>query len=265
MKPPLILLDFDGVIADSAYECFESAYNASILISDQIQTPSAPFLKQIPKHELQSAFIFYRGIVGPPEHFLPLIGLIEQLYEQDLLYKIDDPNIATIFKTLVNNCQPYFNLFKITFFDVRHKSMQSIDTFMELNKPTRFTNRLIDIYKDNWPFYILSSKDETALATWFEHKKIKVLDIIGNQKLERFSGNKYAAVKAIFFENKSEFSTGIFIDDFVENLDPRFESLGINNYFANWGYGKLAFPFTSVNEEMAIHYIQKLQQPVSVN
>ena len=91
---------------------------------------------------------------------------------------------------------------KNCFFMIRKKNIKNIDNFMKLNKPTKFSNKLKLMFGNNWPIYILSSKDENTIREWLDFHKIKVRKIIGNRALSKYQNNKYNIVEKIFFYEK---------------------------------------------------------------
>ena len=79
MISPLILIDFDGVIVDSAPECFETSYQSILLLRKEYSLNDTYCVRKISKEKLKSIFLNYRGIVNPPEHFLTLMILAKKL------------------------------------------------------------------------------------------------------------------------------------------------------------------------------------------
>ncbi len=234
----LILLDFDGVIADSAPECFETTYKAALSISRKSNCNELLSIKQTPRKKLKSVFIFYRGIVGPPEHFLSLLLLSKKLIDENKEYQINNNKLLNLFNNFNNKKNIDFINFKKVFFQIRHKDLRKLNKFISMNLPTNFTELLIDEIGKNWPFFILSAKDEKTIKLWLDFYKIEVKGIIGNKMIEKYNNSKYLSVKNYFFNTDKKFKNGLFIDDFVEHLDSKFNKLGIETYFANWGYGK---------------------------
>ena len=147
--------------------------------------------------------------------------------------------------------------FKKIFFQTRKKYIHEIKNFISMNKPTIFANKMIKTFGYDWPFCILSAKNEETIKLWLNFFNIEVREIIGNKILEKFNYNKFKAVKSIFFNKKHEKFRGLYIDDFEMNLDPNFDKLGIKTYFANWGYGKNINHENSINEKEAIIKIKK--------
>lgn len=256
----LILLDFDGVIVDSAPECFETAYEAVLSLGNKSNCNELLSIKQTSKNKLKSVFIFYRGIVGPPEHFLSLLLLSKKLIDENKVYQIDNNELLNIFNNL--NIKKNLDLinFKKVFFQIRSENLRKFQTFISMNLPTNFTQLLISEIGKIWPFYILSSKDEKTIKLWLDYYKVEVKGIIGNKSLEGFNNNKYLLVKNYFFDLEKNFTGGLFIDDFVENLDSRFIKLGIKTYFANWGYGKNNENIESIDTKEAIKKIKMIMK-----
>lgn len=253
---PLILLDFDGVIVDSAPECFETAYEAIFLIQKENNSRELLSIFEISKIYLKSVFIYYRGIVGPPEHFMTLLLLSKKLIDKKKEFKIAGSEVLLLFNNLNRQKKLKFINFKKVFFQIRNKNKKNLDIFIKMNNPTKFTQKIIKVFGKNWPFHILSAKDESTIKLWLDYFEIQVQSIIGNEILEKYHNNKYNVVKDTFFNKKDNFEKGLFIDDFEKNLDPRFLKLGIKTYFATWGYGSSNNNIISVNEESAIKKIK---------
>ncbi|MDA9651507.1 hypothetical protein N9T16_02360, partial [Pelagibacteraceae bacterium] len=170
----LILLDFDGVIVDSAPECFETTYKTALSISKGSNCNELLSIKQIPREKLKSVFIYYRGIVGPPEHFLSLLLLSKNLIDENKEYKIDNNELLNLFTNFNNKKNIDFINFKKVFFQIRHKDLRKLQTFISMNLPTNFTELLIDEIGKKWPFYILSAKDEKTIKLWLDFYNIEV-------------------------------------------------------------------------------------------
>lgn len=258
MIKPLILLDFDGVIADSAPECFETSYETILSIGNKKELKEFLQVREVPKSYLKSVFIYYRGIVGPPEHFLTLLLLSKSLIDKKIDFKINHKDLIVEFNALNSEKKEYFPSFKKFFFEIRKRHIKKLDFFMNLNKPTNFTNKIIDNFSKEWPFYILSAKDENTIELWLDYYKIKVMGIFGNVILEKYNNSKYDVIKNFLFESKDNLIKGLFIDDFEKNLDPRFFNIGINTYYANWGYGINSDGVTIIDEDSAIKKIKEI-------
>ena len=264
MAKNIVLLDFDGVLVNSAPECFKTCYDTIISFENLLTHNEAKSFKKIKKKELEKFFLYYRGIVGPPEHFFSLMMLARHLVEKKLNFNLSDKQINNLFLRLTKKYKEKNEIFKKLFFMIRKKNIKNIDNFMKLNKPTKFSNKLKLMFGNNWPIYILSSKDENTIREWLDFHKIKVRKIIGNRALSKYQNNKYNIVEKIFFTRKKPIRSGIFIDDFMKNLDIRFEKLGIQILFANWGYGKSSKKNKrfNINE---INAIKKIKDVLSHN
>ena len=258
MISPLILIDFDGVIVDSAPECFETTYQTILLLSNEDSLKEYCSIREIPKQKLKSIFLNYRGIVNPPEHFLTLMILVKKLILEKKEFKLSYQEILFEFNRLNKRSDLNFIKFKKYFFQSRKKYFRKINNFISMNEPTEFTNKVIEEFGYNWPFCILSAKNEEIIKLWLDYFNIEVKEILGNKILEKFNYNKYNAVKNIFFADNKERIKGLFIDDYEMNLDPNFSKLGIETYFANWGYGKNINHKVSIDEKEAIIRIKKI-------
>lgn len=219
IEPKIIVLDFDGVILDSSFECWLRCVDASKLDKT---------LKSLKfSEEKKNTFLKMRYLVGPAYEFYYLIKSLE--------FSLEKEKIENQFKIFAKTQKKNAELFSNFFFKSRENAKKK--NFAEWIKCNYFFEPMLDLIKRSIysnKLYIATLKDKKSVIDLLSSRNIfidksKVLSLdYGENKFTHLSFilNKYKKVNA---------SEVLYIDD---NLNHLMEvcDLGINSRLATWGY-----------------------------
>ncbi len=208
-------VDLDGVIIDSAQECYEVSSKVIYNSINQSQFYRDQFFK-------------YRGLVLNAREFLILHNVLNNLKSND------EDNIEKLFMSALNEISEKVLIkFEKNFFLERELMISSnLNQWLNLNPLTKFGQFLVNEKLTN--LIIITSKNSSSAKLILDYTKIEYIDLFGADEINNLKtkGNlisKYLDHKKI---NKA-----IFIDDSVRNLDTCRDSR-VKCFFADWGYGK---------------------------
>ena len=235
-KPHSIYLDFDGVIADSAYECI----NTTICAFDKLALEN-PALS-IQKDEVQkikSRAIENRFLVLPPEHFYCLIKAVKHFAFDP---EIDQEQLVDRFHYEVNNASAeILNKFKKLFFAKRALDSTKLTNkqwFTE-NPATAFINQFMTLCEDrNVKIKIVSRKDEASLLKWISGSPFRFDEVYGNRELALEGNSKFSLISKL--QTQNDMNNSIFIDDAPNEFAHHdWKAVGVATLVAGWGYNGL--------------------------
>lgn len=202
----LILLDFDGVLFNSAYEAFQ--------VCESLAENNKELRRKINLDE----FMDFRRYVTDAWQF-------NRLYSKSLF--IDD------FTKLPSSAQlAQDRVFANNFFNQRKKIMQNKD-WVKLMSPFPFfyeIKKLIDLYPNS--FKILSTRDEVSIRQTLDFFSLPQIDIFGKESLSNFD-SKIDLANNNGWMDKDVFS--VFVDDMNYHLEP-FQGCASLCIHAGWGY-----------------------------
>ena len=220
----IVVLDFDGVIIDSAYECMLMA-NTTYLLNDERIIPDRLI---VPPDHIADQFLANRYKVRfAGEYWL----LLHYLYEG-----INIPDVKT-FQTVAERHMAVIMGFEKKFFKVRRRVFRkNPDYWFGLH-------RLYDEFSLYWQelrervedVYIVSMKDSVSIKTLLDHFGIRVQQnkIFGREG-GLFKNEILIDLAVKLGRDLSEF---MFMDDHLPQLKS-VASLGVSCYWASWGYWK---------------------------
>ena len=236
-----IYLDFDGVIADSAVECINTAFET--WHSMQLNTKGSNIITtDLDKEAIINASIKNRSLVVPPEHYYCLIQSVTESINTNSK-NISNSNIKKNFELNCKNSSPYLlDKFKKDFFQFRdYKLKKKSDAeWVNENPPTLFAKSLFEIIKPyEVEIFIISRKNFIALHKWVAGSHYKIHFIFGNEQLAKFKNNKFNLISSL--QHKSQMKKSIFIDDTLDELHfENWDSIDVITIEAGWGYNKLS-------------------------
>ena len=210
----MIFLDFDGVLADSAQECYTVVSN---LFAEN-------------SFEIKNKFLQNRYLVKEPYGFYILFKL--------LLDGNNNRDIKTIYKKKYENISN-LNKLKYTnnFFKKREELIkkEGLDCWCQLNPPTKFFVKFMK-YNSNKSkdFIIVSTKNSDEIDIWVKYYKMNPHSIYGNESYVH-SKNKFSLIKNVcnFDDNQSNY----FVDDNYEHITGNdWISINCIPLYAKWGY-----------------------------
>ena len=193
-----IILDFDGVLFDSAYEAYCVCEKAAEL-SESLRM----------RHDVSyTEFRFHRPSVKNAQDFIPLY------YSNSDSTAVDIPT------------------FLECFFNARTVLMQEDDYSVKYFPRCQFLDMILPyMQNDTSCFHILSTRDTTSIDMAMKQNGVSMTDrIIGQDSIRKY-GSKINALKAKGIEQ-----CDLYIDDmrhYVDELKP----ISYLSLMANWGYG----------------------------
>ena len=234
-------LDFDGVIAHSAIECINSAYNVWLKKNSNLYKNIDPTEKLKLKSKIIDCSIANRYLVVPPENYYCLIDAVfhEIAFGNS---NLSTKSIHDLFVSKLNSvCEEELNEFKHNFFSYRDKKFdsQSDSDWVLENPPTPFISLFYKLINDNdIEISVISRKNYKAIEKWFKGANLSVNKIYGNEALSEFNNNKFLLIEDIQRNNGNQ--KGIFIDDFISEFDSLgWQDINVITLAAGWGYNDL--------------------------
>ena len=223
MKIKQLVLDFDGVIVDSAQECWLRCVDASNADDSLLN------IMKNDKNKNQS-FLKFRYLVGPPHEYYYLVKALENVNtgtEEEIVDKFNT------FVTTNNEENAY--RFKKYFFNSRklHKKKDFSD-WVSCNKVYKQVIEMAKKFMAHDKLFIATMKDEQSVADILSYNKIKcpMSHILGNSH----GTNKYEHILKIIEMSKGVKNNEIcFIDDNYKHLIET-ATIGVTMRLATWGY-----------------------------
>ena len=217
----IFVFDFDGVLVDSAAEC----YAASIKAFKKL------FGVDVDSAEMRRFFIENRYLVRPPEHFCLLIQcFFEESNEPASIQferKVDK---------LSGGAKLILDDFKASFLEARQVMKETdLPKWFALHRKYAEVEPLLKgLALDK--FYVATMKDRASVMQLLNHYGLEILE----QNL--FDGsigkNKLVHLQMIIEKCKAPPSEITFIDDSMVHLSEVAET-GIKLCFASWGYSEI--------------------------
>ena len=216
----ILILDFDGVLVDSAPECWLRCVDAS-KIDNSLK--SLDYLSPV-----KDLFIRMRYLVGPAHEFYFLLKSLETY--------IKDDDIEKNFIKLVNGHKKNALEFKEIFFNGRviakNNNLQGWIKSNNFHDPAiRMAQRFSEVNK----LYVATMKDEDSVKELLNYQNVNcnTSKILGLS----YGDNKYSHLSYVLdqhpFLSNNDF---LFIDDNIRHINE-VNCLGISSMLATWGYG----------------------------
>ena len=214
----MLILDFDGVVADTAVE---SMFVALLAFNNNDSLSET----------CQKAFLENRYLVNDPHGFKILLDIIKSTNHASNLDKVKSTFQQRDKELPAEEKQRL----KVKFFQSRErmKSGLSEDEWMRAMPSFRFIEQI------NLPpeqIIILSVKDEKTISCWLDYNRIKVNKIYGSNALEAHE-NKFDFIRQ--FQETYQINKLIFIDDNIENIEGfPWKTINCQALIASWGYNQ---------------------------
>ena len=210
-------IDLDGVIIDSAIECYE--ISSGIIFKD---------LNISKTKEYKKNFLENRGLVLDAREYYVLHKCLEEVG-----FKNKNKIEQKFYQLLEVTEKLILDKFEENFFNEREElSKEKFDKWIKLNPLTDFGRYIIKNEIQN--LIIITSKNYLSAKRILDYYNINYLDLFASSHIS-IEKNKGRVIKNYLDKNKIE--KAIFIDDSVRNLDTCRDSR-VKCFFANWGYGK---------------------------
>ena len=204
---PLILLDFDGVLFNSAYEAFR--------VCDNLSSQYAEYRCDVTFEE----FMEFRSYLTDAWQFC-------RLYQQDRL--LSD---VRLLHSVTRDSQD--SAYSERFFASRAEIMKDSE-WAKLMSPYPFFYQirpLLNSYPES--FKIISTRNSASISRTLEFFEVGDVEICGQEHI-RDKGSKLAVAE--YNEWLSRGYYVVFIDDMISHLKP-FDNRVDLCLHANWGYG----------------------------
>lgn len=207
---PLILLDFDGVLFNSAYEAYQ--------VCEYLSKTNSEYRNCLDFEE----FMEFRAYVTDAWQFC-------RLYRKDRL--LDDPH-----KLQFINPDEQDWKFSSSFFEARAAMMEDV-AWAKLMSPYPFFYQLRPFFQ-MYPqsFKILSTRNIASIQRTLEFFEVFEIEIYGQEDIRKY-GSKIDVAKQNAWLQAGNYI--IYIDDMNSHLEP-FESQVDLCIHADWGYDKSA-------------------------
>jgi|APSaa5957512535_1039671.scaffolds.fasta_scaffold109473_2 phosphoglycolate phosphatase-like HAD superfamily hydrolase len=220
IKAKILVLDFDGLLVDSAPECWLRCIDAA---KADISLKNVKFTNANKK-----TFLRMRHLVGPAHEFYFLIKSLEK--------NTSDVEVEKKFKKLSKNDNKNALKFKEYFFSSRvfaqNKNMKS---WIESNYFFTPALNMAKRFSKSGKLYIATMKDERSVLELLEYhdifcEKSKVLG-------KKYGDDKYKHLSHVISDNpliaRDDF---LFMDDNIRHIDE-IQPLKIRSVLVAWGYG----------------------------
>lgn len=222
----VIVLDFDGVIADSINECFLISYWAYKGV-EKIK----PDMLNIDDVLAKELFTKFRYLVGPGHEYY---FLLKTIYGN--LGRSND-GFLDLYKKNRKTYQHEARAFCERFFRIRkHVQTHLLGQWLRLNPLYQGIDKVIKKALLKNVVFIASTKDEASVNLLLKEKGLDISpeNILGKS----FSLNKREQLEEIIRRSGERTENVYFVDDNLTYL-IRVRSLGINCFLASWGYNTL--------------------------
>lgn len=219
---PLILLDFDGVLFNSAFEAFQ--------VCEEVAKTNPAYRQGISFDE----FMVFRGHLTDAWQFC-------RLYRKDKLLK----DVTKLFECVADEDDWAFSR---SFFEARAKMMKDPD-WAKLMSPYPFFYQLrplLQRYPDN--FRILSTRNKLSIQRTLQFFEAHEIAIHGQEDI-REDGSKLGVAKRRGWLESGAYVT--YIDDMNSHLEP-FENEVDLCIHAGWGYDVARVDSYTQGQAMAI-------------
>ncbi len=228
-----VLLDFDGVLFDSAFEAYCVCQNLS------------KNFEEYRKNVTYDEFLIFRRQVTDAWQFSRLYSLFYNV--KSVNYSSEGEKDQTGY------------LFAERFFNSRKELMKAEDWVGNM-KPYPFFNSLRKLMQEKPEvFSIISTRNRDSIATTLSHYGVNNVAIFGQEELKKFRNKLSLALEKKLISD-SDFV--IYIDDMLEHITPFYEYADLCVH-ANWGYGTTFGD--SYSQEKAISVIYSYFQVTHVS
>lgn len=226
----VLALDFDGVIADSQYECLFVGFNAYLRLNKNTKLFGG---KKFTFNNFNNIKKKYKNTIKKYENLRPyVIGAFSWyviLYIMDFSIRIKHQyQFNNVREKLIKNFDEYVNYF----YNERSKLQEkNYKKWLKLEAPFKKIIEGIKKLEKGYIITIATNNNRKSIYGLFKKYKIKP-KIIADSNI---SLNKKKQLECIKNKLKVNFNEIHFVDDQVKHF-PRLLKLGVNCYLATWGY-----------------------------
>ncbi len=209
------VFDFDGVLFDTARECFEVAYATAKRLAPHRWSEQ-------PSSELEASFLTHRHYVGPPWQYAVLL---ECLAEDRV------PESTDAFLTVARRDESRWSGFTRAYFESRTELAKDLDRWCATIRPYPESLAAFRRLHDEGKASILSTRDPLSIHRIFA----KFAGIEPDLLPRAGSEPKYRLLQEFAKQAHEPASRVWFLDDYAEHAIPAARH-GFAAHLALWGY-----------------------------
>ena len=228
----VLIIDFDGVLVDSAPECWLRCVDSSKIDNSLKSLDYSSPIKDL--------FIQMRYLVGPAYEFYFLIKSLETFTKA--------VDIEKNFKKLANENKKNALEFRDLFF--KSRALAKKNNLQEWIKSNNFYGSAIKMaqrFSEVDMLFVATMKDEGSVKELLIDQKVSCSDsqILGLS----YGDNKHKHISYVLSQHPSlSRNDFLFIDDNIRHIQE-VSSLGVSSMLATWGYGtKDSIDFANKNK-----------------
>ena len=223
MNTNYLVYDFDGVLCNSTLEIMITSYYAYCKYKS-IEVPSNYLQNTIPK-KYRDTFIKYRPSTRNAKDFYILWDMIFNEKKINVSVRLSEQ-----WKINLNIMDSFRDLFykeRIAWRNIDSAGWLDKNPLYKGIKKTLLSNTIKESY------FIVSAKDSDSISTILHHNGIEIErnKIFGSEN----NKDKDILFKELMKTNQIKPNNLFFIDDNLTNL-INIKKLGVNSFFATWGY-----------------------------
>lgn len=217
MNKRVLALDFDGVIWDSAGECFQTGWRAYQELTGQV----------LDGREYERGFLRGRPLARAGHDFYILFALMEENPERDLAQMPYEDFV----KERSRRAEQAARFDRIFYLLRSHLRDTEQKTWLEWQRPYPELLAVLDEWEEKFSGLALATTKDTASAQALLNSTGRFWPVFGKE----FSEHKADQVLGIAQHYKVKPSEVLFIDDLLENLH-QVKPTGARAALADWGY-----------------------------
>lgn len=218
----IILLDFDGVLFNSAYEAFQ--------VCEWTARRNSGLRTRVTFEE----FMEFRSVVTDAWQFNRLYSQDRQLKDLSALPSMEPDGDDWLFAS--------------EFFKSREELMKDVD-WAKVMSPYPFFHQIKRLINANANYFkILSTRNEESIERTLEFYGINKIDSFGQAAIRQF-GSKLAVARSMRWLNEETFA--VYIDDMNSHLEP-FQGQVDLCVHAGWGYDSSGYESYTENQTFSL-------------
>jgi phosphoglycolate phosphatase-like HAD superfamily hydrolase len=217
----LLILDFDGVICNSIYECWCTTIETyNIFVKGRENNNTIPETDEAVK----KLFYQYRFCVRPPGEFFVLLSLIKEYGG------VDDIKFVERRETQSLEIEEFGKLF----FEIRNKNRKNhLKRWLQLHTPSVDFLEFWNKWGNEKRIYIATNKDLESVMLLLREWEISIRrEMVFSKEI---SNDKRYLLSSILVHEKVQPENALFVDDHIYTLIEA-KHLGLKMGLALWGY-----------------------------
>ena len=231
MKKPVLVMDFDGVIADSQMETLVVGFNSYLRLNRKTKLFDG---KKITFTNFSTIKSKYKKIINEYKKLRPFgidnfcLYVFLTIIENKIKIKNQNDYLRHREKLMQKNYKKYLGYFTKERISIQKKDF---DKWVELDKPIDIVINGIKGLEKKYTIAIATMNRREGIKKFLEKYKIDYKAIAD----PKISADKKKQLKYIVNELKAAYNDVHFVDDQPKHF-PKLLNLGITCYLALWGY-----------------------------